>query len=511
MKKYLFLIPTLFVMLLNVISCGQIVNAASTDYDMSYFYSDSFLNSLDFKLDMFDYVYERVSPNHTLDNFFFEVRMSKTSFSRYENGSGNVDIVLRLFAFKSISIEDSTDSSNFIILDSSIFSTYDFYIRLDASDLQVKDSSSIIQSGNNISKFFYYNKSDGRVNFSLDRLSSVSYSDYVILYQSTSIDDFPLVPFDSVSSDLNVDVKFTPDLSGDVNRKTVDSNNNASYSAGFKMKVTNNNKFAVQYRFSIRDKEKSDEIDENAGSLSDLNGVDLYAGVRPFVYYSNEWVHAHTLESEELHQYYSQTVNKASCWHYLAPGEYVEVSFKYSQINLVENHYYYAEVYAQKVDNDYASEMYSVLPDSMENQTNPLQLVYLSTFRMLQYSDVKYDPNDSSNGILPFNGPDYYDKYKYSYNAILDEDGNVDYTGKDLYNDPDSWYNNPTGVDSIKYNGSNSHLLKATSYSSLSTSVSGFFSFITSIFNYLPSPVTSIIVFGFAGVVAVCLVKVVFR
>ncbi|MCM1528862.1 MAG: hypothetical protein NC093_02580 [Alistipes sp.] len=510
-KKILIILPIIFTFILNIIPIGT---ASAADYDMSYFYSDSFLNSFDFGHDIWNQIYDYCdSKSYVKDQYYYEVSLSESSYNHYINGSGTCDVVCSVYFFKPNYRVDNSSFSDYYIYDSGIASRYKFTFRFDASDKQVPDPSSFSSSGSDVFRNFFYNKSDGRcaIYTSLnDSFVSPTYSEYYILYQDTNIDDFPLVPFNFVSSDLNVDVKFTPDLSGDVNRKSVDQNNNTSYSAGFKMKITNNNKFAIQYRFSIRDKEESDKFDESMGALVDTK-VDYYSKFRPFVYYSNEWVYAHSLESEALHKNYSQTVNKASSWHYVPAGESVVVNFKYSQINLVENHYYYAEVYAQKVEGDYATEMYTVLPDTMENQATPLNLVYLSAFRMLQYSDVKYDPDDSSNGILPFNGSDYYDKYRYSYNALLDEDGNVDYTGKDLYNDPDSWYNNPTGVDSIKYNGGKSHLITSTSYSSLSSSVSGFFSFLTSIFNYLPSGVTSAIAFGFTGLVVICLVKVVFR
>ena len=96
-------------------------------------------------------------------------------------------------------------------------------------------------------------------------------------------------------------------------------------------------------------------------------------------------------------------------------------------------------VYAGRNDFGYASEFVETTEENVDpfNYEVFYSTVYSSSFTMKQYSDVKYDPNTTYGGVLPYDY-DTANRYDNSYNAVEREDGSVDYVSKDIYSDQNS-------------------------------------------------------------------------
>ena len=136
--------------------------------------------------------------------------------------------------------------------------------------------------------------------------------------------------------------------------------------------------------------------------------------------------------------------------------------------------------------------------------------VYQSDFSMLHYSDIKYDPNDTSNGINPYGSYGDSLNYDWSYNAVQDGNGNVDFNSKNLFKDKNSWYNNQYKPDSIRIPDSYSSS-SSSSFESLSGTLSVYFNFVSSVLGYFPSNVLSVFSIGITAVVVVAFFRAVFK
>ena len=265
------------------------------------------------------------------------------------------------------------------------------------------------------------------------------------------------------SNALNVEVIFNPALVGVVDRE-IDNNGVKSYMSELKMTVINHCSYPIQFKMDITAKEQTNTRPSNTPA----NYNTYYSNDPVFKFYKQNWVWnksgltADPNDSSDLGNVWSDIptkFNKASEWHYLAARSTNNQTFKYSQINLQEGVEYTVTVYACRCDYDMASENFiddysenvqeqigfepdqqshsvTVDADSQYKQLNKssVEIVYRSDFSMLHYSDVVYNPNDTSNGVLPYNGYDGSapsQKYNNSYNAWEDLDGNKGYTNKD--------------------------------------------------------------------------------
>ena len=101
-------------------------------------------------------------------------------------------------------------------------------------------------------------------------------------------------------------------------------------------------------------------------------------------------------------------------------------------------------------------------------------------------------------------------KYEHSYNAVEKDDGEIDYTGKDVYSDKDSWYHKP--IDDNTQGGSfSSSTSSSNGFSNFAKSFQNFFGFIRYMFNFLPKDAKTLFTIGFSGITIIALVKVLFK
>lgn len=324
---------------------------------------------------------------------------------------------------------------------------------------------------------------------------------------------------DSSKSMPNVSVEFTPDLVGEVDRTVISSSGSKSLLSELKMKVTNNSPYAIQYRMTITLKNQvTSRLTSNFDSTDKKGYYEKHYDDDPvFVYYCNGLVYDLVAEEgQEVLNSQPFKYNKPTDWHYLQPKEFDDVTFDFSMFNLSENVEYVCKVVAYKCDYDLASTMLytpayndncPAEPRFKQVDTTYFSVAYESTFKILQFSDIKYDPNKKTGNVLPYDGSKGISsktKYDYSYDAktdLITGEQKIGHT--DLYNDPNSWISKSSSKNNIP------KLDTSYSIDSYDSSFQNVFGFITTFFHYLPSSFIGIFSFGFTALVVIAIIKAV--
>lgn len=505
-KRYLLLIPLLFVMLLNVSVYGQILSSsAAIDYN-SYFKP---VSECPHTFDFTD-IDSILNEYGQKPFYFYAVYMTASEYEKYISGS-SYEINFRYIDFDS---DVPLYESSYIVHYKGHYAYCTFTYDAASDSFREFVSSSQASSRN----FIYY-KNTGSIsvvndlNFYIsDYDNEDSCDERIYYYQCTNIPDFPLFyDYESAASALNVEVVFTPQLSGEVDRSVTLDDGSTALKNSITMAVYNRSNFDVQYQIHIY---KKDDYPESGGVAPGVYSV--------FTYYEKDWVYSHDLDSNADWWNKVEKQYKATHCHLVWSGRTDVVTFDFNQLPLSEGVDYTVVVSAVRNDYKYASEHYvsdfeDVYPDLFQVQGS--QIVFRSDFSMKQYSDVKYDRNNTNNGVLPYQGKDDKQQYDNSYYAKEDDSGNVDYEGKDVYNDPSSWYNNnlnhdfdPSGkwFDGLvgdKESGGSSD----GTFTSFASSFTNYFQFLSLIFNYFPVGIKNVFLIGFVGIMAVVLLKVVFK
>ncbi len=488
-KKYFFIIPTLIIMLFNCVCYGQVVFSVSAiDYnDLFHPFSESgledYYNITDSDAVM-NYVHSRTG---SFSYYIYTLYATPDNYTKLLNGQ-KYTLNFTCVLFNDLSVVKQNNDFIFIEKGVQRICTSDF----DTDFSNVNNIFSNFGYDSHYEMGFGYNKLNGTLNtfraYYNGRLDA-SYSDGChYFYQASNIPDFPFFyDFDAAASILDVQVRFSPDLSSSLDRSFTDSEGCVYLRSDLSMRVNNFSNFPIQYTMVI------------SAALADVDNV--------FCYYSNDWVYSRSLDSYD--DYYSdvaQKQQKSTFAHYVGSGQVDVVNFNFNQINLVQGGLYTVRVYAGRNDCGYASEFVLSSDDyAFESYQINYSVVYESTFSVVQYDDVKYDPNNTSNGILPYNYG-LSEKYTHSYNAVEKENGEIDYSGKDVYSDLDSWYNKPLDDNSVS-----SSISSTTSFSNFSKSFKNFFAFINYMFNFLPKDAKTLFTIGFSGITIIALVKVLFK
>lgn len=515
MKKFLsrcaVLIPLVFSLLLAVVP-------------ISSAFADSDFTDIETDYTLFDFSHYNITPTNS-NSYTKEYTRSLLpyTYSNYPyyfycvycfNSQGYTNICVNYVSFYSLATESSTGA----IFNSAYFSYAVF--RYD----KTPSSSWFTNLPTDAFRYFGYGKTNGYFRY-LDTTdtdcvwSTSNMEDFSIIYQESNYPDFPYADdiIHNADNTPHVSVSFSPSLSGNVNRE-INNNGSISYLSNLNMTVSNSSSFPVQYKMYIMKTEQTTHRPYNFDSSAGTEGISSswhtkYDDDPVFIYYSDEWVYSTNLDYSD--QYYNgqpQKQNKSTEWHYLSAGSSSTVNFKFSQINLQEGCSYTCYVEAIKCPYDCASRMFVSLatseaayPEYKQLLTDDKVLVYQSSFTMLQYSDVKYDPSDKSNGINPFS--DYADLqgYNLSYNAIQDSNGNVDYSSKNVVTDKNSWWY--TRSQNLSYNT----VSDSGSFGSITNYTTNFLSFISSVLGFFPQTFLSVFTVGMTSLVVVGLIKVVFR
>ena len=317
-KKYLLLIPLIMVLCFNVCVYGSV---QAVDYS-AYFHP--------WEECPYDFPFSPDEPTSILlylpissgtrDLYFYAVYMDSTDYDNYLNGlnyrllvrvidfynpdaaypttKSENDYFIRFHGFKdnrlwSFSYDASTDSFSKTVSESPR-STIDL--------IYFKDSGQIRSVPADAPDSDYFN--DG---------SSVG-SHFFMQY--TNYPGFDLVNFENEST-LDVQVRFSPDLTDSLDRSFTDSEGNTYLRSDLSMRVNNFSNFPIQYTMVI------------TSALVDVDNV--------FSYYSNDWVYSRSLDSYD--DYYSdvaQKQQKSTFAHYVGSGQVDIVNFNFNQINLVQ-------------------------------------------------------------------------------------------------------------------------------------------------------------------------------
>lgn len=516
LKKYLFLIPTLFVMLINCLCYGQVIFSANAIDYTEYFKSpdeSDLLSHFDFT-DPENVIstvknYHPNYPSSYFSNYYYCVYLTPDEYNKYSSGSPYNFTIKCIFTDSS----DITNSTNFYILNKTRLTV----------NLHFSSSNNFSLStgfDDHYDKYFIYYKNTG--SFIDENTSSIKYifigddrinycDNNIYYYQYSNIDNFPFFyDYEASQSALNVNVVFNPELSGEVDRSVTLDDGSTALRDSITMVVYNHSRFDIQYKMDIYRKEDLSEF------------ATVAPGVYPvFTYYEKDWVYGNSLDNNADFWNKTEKQNKATSQHLIWSGRSDIVSFNFSQLPLSEGVNYTVVVRATRNDYKFPSEIvadYLEEPDPGRYQVSQSEVVFRSDFSMKQYSDVKYDHSDNSNGVLPFQGKDDKQQYENSYYAKEDDSGNVDYEGKDVYNDPDSWYNDKFNHD-INHDKSYPGLVgdkesggsSDGTFTSFASSFSNYFQFLAYIFNYFPVGIKNVFLIGFVGIMAVVLLKVVFK
>ena len=505
LKKYLFLIPTLFVMLLNCVCYGQVIFSANAiDYNEYFKLVEDCPHTFDFT-DVDTILSEM---NLSKPYYFYCVKIDSSNYSKYISGQ-SYSLTFQFYSFSSST--PTHQSSNVLHYSAGLLESY---FKYDSSSNSYSNFQG--SSGSNIEFLYFLNTGtvdyDFTYGFDFSEFKDTNYCDECYYYfQYTNIPDFSLFyDYEASQSALNVDVVFNPELSGEVDRSVTLDDGSTALKTSITMVVYNHSKFDIQYKMDIFRKE-------------DLNEHGTYAvGVYPvFTYYEKDWVYGNSLDNNADFWNKTEKQYKATSYHLVWSGRTDIVTFDYSQLPLSEGVDYTVVVRAVRNDYKFPSEIiadYLEEPDTGRFQVSQADIVLRSDFSMKQFSDIKYDRNNSNNGVLPFQGKDDKQQYENSYYAKEDDSGNVDYEGKDVYNDPDSWYNDKFNYDinhdkaypglvGDKESGGSSD----GTFTSFASSFTNYFQFLAYIFNYFPVGIKNVFLIGFVGIMAVVLLKVVFK
>ena len=307
------------------------------------------------------------------------------------------------------------------------------------------------------------------------------------------------------SNALNVEVSFSPALVGVVDRE-IDNNGVKSYMSELKMTVINHCSYPVQYKMDITAKNQT-----NSRPSGSTDYTTYYDDDPVFKFYSEDWVWnksglaADSSDSNDLGNIWSDVpfkMEKGSEWHYLGSRLTKNQTFKFSQINLRQGVEYTVTVYACPSLNDYATENFTSNISDINDYTldsSTIEVVYQSDFSMLQYDDVVYNPNDDSNGVLPFNGYDGSapsEKYDKSYKAWESLDGNVSYQNKD-------------GLPSYHTYGSggSNYVALDGNYNNLIAKTSGVYIFISAVLSYFPTDIFIVLNIALWSIVIIVIIR----
>lgn len=544
MKKYLLLIPTMFVMLLNVIGCGQVVFNASAAVDYSEYFlptdSIAYPSGLAFEFDVtnaddFRLFVTNSDPYNSNpficncpDYYFYCVYMSLYDYEKYSSGQ-DAYVSFCYYGFESCDYQ--YNDYNIFFPDTQYGGNSHSHSRrvLYRSDGTFDFSSSCSSSRD----YLNYCKTNGQTTsrwYTADNIfsSELPCNNYYF-YQATNIPDFPFPDFvdysgGSSSNKLNVDVSFDPLLSG-----TVDRNVSGSLVSSFNMNITNNSNSPIQYRMAIFEGNVS-SFDSCFSPYSNSNCI--------FTYMSYDWIYCKDVSKMRSLTATSNLLlqNVGTSWHYLDRKSSFSQTFNYSQINFSKNKTYSVVVEAGLINLDYPSGYFVDNIASLNRVENldkenlkyildysTFSTVFSSTFTFDSLKGISYDSSDNSFGIIA-NSSD--DDYTYAINdrqAFYDKNGNFDFTSYNPIDDEDSYiYNSPIkspdewkDENNILYDDSSgfSSIYSSVAFStgdfSFGNGFSNFGSMLGSVFNIFPTNFWKMFTAGFISIIVIAIVKAV--
>ena len=493
-KKYFLLIPLLIVSLFNCVCYGQVIAAEDNIFisDMPDNYIDPHTD-LQMILDIRDFTdYLNVDfPDLLYDDYLYFAKCSRAAYDNLINGvSDQLTISFDLFDF----------SNNVEI------TSYDgfFYCRINRQGRTfkyTKSKNTFTLSSNSYSSKMHCYFNDDFSNYSYSSTSNnidqaIDNSDTVILAIQSNVVEFS-------SSNLDVDVVFSPELTGAFNRTVLQNGQKVTLDT-LNFTVTNNSTFPIQYMVAIVNRDEDFFVYNDNNSYSAPNGK-VFGGNPSYVYVKDEWLY---LPSGETKKNVTSTFAPSS-WHYVSSKNSDSVTIGFNQMKLNIGVYYDVYVYAIRNDSNqvlcipYNRDSWQYNEDYVIDFTSA-ELVYSSEF--IISNPAIFDPT-ANDGSYAF---DIDDRQLFNRaNGYIDENGNVviDRIDTDsLIGSSDSW---GSQYDSDAWE---TYYTKQNTVSSdidqLSRNFSSFFKFVNKFFSYFPKNYQSIIILGLTSMVVLGLFKV---
>lgn len=216
---------------------------------------------------------------------------------------------------------------------------------------------------------------------------------------------------------LNLEVKFNPNLSGNLDR-IIDQNGVKSESNYFSMEVINHSSKNAQFLFAI-----VPEGEQFSFKSKDLYGVglDTESLKSTFFYLSQEWVYSPTITSQLPSKRVDEsTYSQITPWHFISADSTIQHSFNWSQVNITKDTNYDAVVLAIPTPHDKASKVFLYDKNPHYLSLDDCVEVYRSTFSV--ENPVKYDSTCEDFGNYPSNGLSGLGYGTNFANAYVDKD-----------------------------------------------------------------------------------------
>lgn len=506
LKKYVLMIPLLAVMLLNCVCYGQVIFSANAiDYNDYFKPVEDCPHTFDFT-DVDSILAECNTTSKPY--YFYSVAMSQSDYNNYLSG-GSYSLTFNFFGFSSASPSDDNDffirffSPNASYCSFSYNSSTSEYLNFDSSSTTYCDLLYFKNTGTVLKFYAYMDISSYYKNY--------SDSNYYY-FQYTNISDFPLFyDYEASHSAMNVNVSFSPELTGAFNRTVTDRGQKVTLDE-FSFTVENNSMFDVQYLMAIHKIDDSfypfpDPI--NAGYTT-VNGK-TYTGSPVYVYVKDEWLFLpHGVQG-------IITAYAPSSWHKVSAGSVDSVSVNFNQLKLNSVDVYDVEVYAVRNDFNYVSPFtnhntfnYPASADCSIVQED-VQLVYSSRFNIANPAEFDATNNENSYAY------DEDDRFLFNRaNGYIDENGEtvIDRVDTNQFvnagTDPDDpWRGYDSDNDAWEYYYKNQNTV-SSDIDQLSNNFSSFFKFVNKVFSYFPKNYQNIIMLGLTSIVVLAVIKVVF-
>lgn len=506
-KKYFLLIPLIMVLCFNVCVYGSV---KAVDYS-SYFHN---LDELNLPSEYRDGIFPGTLStvfyplniiNGKRNYFFVAVYFDDTNYDYFKNGS-NFEFRLLVFDFYDDNIVPIYENDSFIryhgfkdirrwvfSYDASTAKYVRTVVDLDPSTLDLvyfKDSGQFI--------FVSYDTQN----------SSISPTYRPIFYVDTNVPNFPIIDYNFDSS-FDVDVVFSPELTGAFNRTVSDRGQKVTLD-DFSFKVSNNSNFDIQYLMAIY-RESDTFLPFNTDPLvakydSNFNGK-TYNGSPVYVYVKDEWLYLPHRQNGVITGY------APSSWHMVSAGDSDFVTINFNQIKLNTFQNYNVVVYAIRNDLSYVTPFTNLhefqVPACADYNVDldTLQLVYSSQFSILNPAEFDATNNENSYAF------DENDRLLFNRaNGYIDENGEmvidrVDTNQWVTEGSDDPWVNFDSDLNAWDTYYKNQNTV-SSDIDQLSRNFSSFFKFVNKFFSYFPKNYQSIIILGLTSMVVLGLFKV---
>ncbi len=299
-------------------------------------------------------------------------------------------------------------------------------------------------------------------------------------------------------SGLDLEVKFNPNLSGNIDR-IIDQNGVKAESDYFSMEVINHSSKNAQFLFAIVP--EGEQFSYNSKDLYGV-GLDTESLKSTFFYLSQEWVYSPTITSQlPAKRVDESTYSQITPWHFISGDSTIQHSFNWSQVNISKDVNYDAVVLAIPTAHDKASKVFLYDKNPHYLSLDDCVEVYRSTFSV--ENPVKYDSTCEDFGNYPSNGLSGLGKGTVSANAYVDKDtGEVvveDVSAKEKAESRAEWepgliQNDISGFD-------------LSSVKSILGESKAVFNFFGEALAFMPSWFWSLLILGISSIVVIGIIK----